>query len=169
MLVSDLLAKSERPLIHVGNGIRDCIPEFLAFVEKHQIPFVTARNANDIVESDHPLYVGRPGTFAQRGANFAVQTCDLYIAIGTRLTLTQTGYNTKDYARNAIIVQVDVDKAELDKGTLRDPIKVCSSASEYKTPVGLLGLTKTTAFVAGWTHPSSCARSICQWSVKRRG
>ena len=139
MLVSDLLAKSERPLIHVGNGIRDCIPEFLSFVEKHQIPFVTARNANDIVESDHPLYVGRPGTFAQRGANFAVQTCDLYIAIGTRLTLTQTGYNTKDYARNAVIVQVDVDKAELDKGTLRDPIKIQSDAGEFIASLDFMG------------------------------
>ncbi len=131
MNVSELLKSSKRPLIHVGNGIRHCIPEFLAFIEKLQIPFVTARNANDICASDHPLYVGRPGTFAQRGANFAVQTCDLYIAIGTRLTLTQTGYNTKDYARNAIIVQVDVDKAELDKGTLRDPIKICADSRDF--------------------------------------
>lgn len=127
----DLLSRSQKPLIHVGNGIRHCIPEFLNFVESHGIPFVTARNANDICPSDHPLYVGRPGTFGQRGANFAVQTCDLYIAIGTRLSLTQTGYNTKDYARNAQIVQVDIDQAELDKGTLRDPIKVCMDAKEF--------------------------------------
>ena len=131
--IARLLNGSSRPLIHVGNGIRHCIPEFLNFVETHGIPFVTARNANDICASDHPFYVGRPGTFAQRGANFAVQCCDLYIAIGTRLTLTQTGYNSKDYARNATIIQVDIDGAELDKGTLRNPIKIRMDARDFLT------------------------------------
>ena len=139
MIVSDLLSRSKRPLIHVGNGIRHCIPEFLEFVESHGIPFVTARNANDICETDHPLFVGRPGTFAQRGANFAVQSCDLYIAIGTSLTLTQTGYNSKDYARNAQIVQVDIDKAVLEKGTLRDPLKIQMDAKEFLSSVKAQG------------------------------
>lgn len=124
MPVSELLRKSKRPLLHIGNGARGADWDI-------GIPIVTARNANDMVPWDHPLLVGRPGTFAQRGANFAVQTCDLYIAVGTRLTLTQTGYNSKDYARNAIIVQVDVDQAELDKGTLRDPIKVLADAKTF--------------------------------------
>ena len=131
MLVSDLLQKSKRPLFHFGNGVRACVDECLNFVETHGIPFVTARNANDICQSDHPLFVGRPGTFGQRGANFAVQTCDLYVGVGTRLSLTQTGYNTKDYARNAQIVQVDIDQAELDKGTLRDPIRICMDAKAF--------------------------------------
>ena len=78
---------------------------------------MTARNANDIVESDHRLLVGRPGTFAQRGANFAVQTCDCYLAIGTRLSLSQTGYNSHDYARNAKLIMVDIDEAELNKNS----------------------------------------------------
>ena len=63
----------------------------MAFVENYNLPFVTARNANDIVATDHELYAGRPGTFGQRGANFAVQNSDLYLAIGTRLALSQTG------------------------------------------------------------------------------
>ena len=131
-----LLVKSRRPLFHIGSGVRDCIDEFLALIEYLQIPFVTARNGNDLVSSDHPFYIGRPGTFAQRGANFAVQTSDLYIAIGTRLSLAQTGYNSKDYARNATIIQVNTDEAELDKGTLRDPIKVCLDAREFIRGLG---------------------------------
>src|SRR6185295_4536780 len=122
--VIELLKQAKRPLLHIGNGARGCNWDI-------GIPVVTARNANDMVPDDHPLYVGRPGTFAQRGANFAVQTCDLYIAVGTRLSLPQTGYNTKDYARNAVIVQVDINQAELDKGTLRDPIKICCDAGEF--------------------------------------
>ena len=132
MRVSDLLLEAKRPLIHIGQGVRNALPEFERLAEKN-IPFVTARNGNDLVNSDNPLYVGRPGTFAQRGANFAVQLCDLYIAIGTRLSLTQTGYGTKDYARNAQIIQVNVDQAELDKGTLRDPISICQDAKEFLT------------------------------------
>ena len=131
--VAALLLKSKRPLIHIGQGVRDGETEFIYFVERYGIPFATARNANDMVSWEHPLYVGRPGTFAQRGANFCVQLTDRYIAIGTRLSLTQTGYNTKDYARNAQIIQVDIDQAELDKGTLRNPISIRQDAKEFLT------------------------------------
>ena len=129
--VARLLARSKRPLFHIGQGARHAEKEFFALIEYLQAPFVTARNANDISDWRHLLLVGRPGTFAQRGANFAVQTCDLYVAIGTRLSITQTGYNTKDYARNAKIIQVNIDQAELDKGTLRDPINICMDAKEF--------------------------------------
>ena len=112
--VVKLLESARRPLVHVGQGVRiaQAEEEFFNLVDKYRLPFVTARNANDIAGSDHELYVGRPGTFAQRGANFAVQTSDLYLAIGTRLSLAQTGYNANDYARNAKVVMVDIDQAE---------------------------------------------------------
>ena len=129
--VARLLYHSKRPLIHIGQGVRNASTEFERFISENGFPFVTARNANDMVASTTPLYMGRPGTFAQRGANFAVQLCDIYLAIGTRLSLPQTGYNSKDYARNARIIQVDIDQAELDKGTLRDPIKICADAKEF--------------------------------------
>lgn len=131
--VAKLLRESKRPLLHFGQGIRHAgaDQDWISFAHDHGIPFVTARNGNDIVESNHPLYIGRPGTFAQRGANFAVQLCDLYIAIGTRLSLPQTGYDTKDYARNAKIVHVDIDPAELDKQTLRDPLCICRDAKVF--------------------------------------
>jgi acetolactate synthase-1/2/3 large subunit len=126
-----LLKASKRPLLHVGHGVRlgGAIPGLIRFLTS-RIPVVTARNGNDIVASDHPSYVGRPGTFAQRGANFAVQTCDLYIAVGTRLCLAQTGYNARDYARNAKIVQVDIDRDELDKGTVRVDLKYHAQAKD---------------------------------------
>jgi acetolactate synthase-1/2/3 large subunit len=128
-----LLHTAKRPLIHVGQGVRlaGATAEFFELLEQTGIPVVTARNANDLIDSDHPQYIGRPGTFAQRGANFAVQTCDLYIAIGTRLCLAQTGYNAKDYARNARVVVVDVDQAELDKDTVPIYLKVRADARHF--------------------------------------
>jgi len=131
--VVELLKSSKRPLIHVGRGVKISrgVKEFMEFVENCNIPFVTARNANDIVATENELYVGRPGMFGQRGANFAVQNSDLYIAIGTRLALAQTGYLSKDYARNAKKVMVDIDKAELNKKTLSIDIKIQSDAKDF--------------------------------------
>ena len=133
--IIDLLKNSNRPLVHIGQGVEiaNGLDNLMEFVEKNNIPFVTARNANKLVDWSHGLYVGRPGTFAQRAANFAVQNSDLYIAIGTRLSLPQTGYNSKDYARNAIKVMVDIDKSELDKPTLDLDIKVHNDAKTFLT------------------------------------
>ena len=69
----------------------------------------------DIITSDHPLYAGRPGTYGERSANFAVQNADLIIAVGSRLTVSLTGYNVKDFGRNAEKIVADIDQKELDK------------------------------------------------------
>lgn len=131
--VVDLLKAAKRPLVHVGQGVRiaKAQDELFKFIERLRVPVVTARNGADLIDSGHPLYIGRPGTFAQRGANFAVQTCDLYIAIGTRLSLAQTGYNAQDYARNATVVMVDVDYAELTKRTVKVDVPVQADAREF--------------------------------------
>jgi len=128
-----LLKASKRPMIHVGQGVRlaGATDDFMQFVETLGLPFVTARNANDMVPTSHDLYIGRPGTFAQRGPNFAVQNADFYLAIGTRLSLPQTGYNSKDFARNAARVMVDIDRAELEKKTLDMHIKVHADAKAF--------------------------------------
>lgn len=132
-LVRERLKTAKRPLIHIGQGVRlaGAIPELFALLDRLKCPVVTARNGNDIIQSDHDLYIGRPGTFAQRGANFAVQTCDFYLAIGTRLSLAQTGYNAKDYARNAYRVQVDICRAELDKETVPLDLRITADARDF--------------------------------------
>ena len=131
--VVELLRAAKRPLVHVGQGVRiaGAVEDFFEFVDLVDAPFVTARNANDICDDTHPRFIGRPGTFAQRGANFAVQSCDIYIAIGTRLSLAQTGYNAKDYARNAKKVVVDIDPAELSKGTVPIDIAIEADAGDF--------------------------------------
>lgn len=131
--VAALLRGARRPLLHVGHGVRLAGAErkLLAFARVAGIPILTARSGNDLIDSRDELYIGRPGTFAQRGANFAVQTCDVYLAIGTRLGLAQTGYNAKDYARQAKVVQVDIDPAELGKGTVNLHLAVQADAGEF--------------------------------------
>lgn len=131
--LAEMIDAAERPVLHIGQGVRlagaqEALSELLSLA---RLPVLTARNGNDLISSDDPLYIGRPGTFAQRGANFAVQTCDLYIAVGTRLCLAQTGYNAKDYARRAKVVMVDVDRPELDKDTVPVHLKVQADAKEF--------------------------------------
>lgn len=145
-----LLKAARKPLLHIGQGIRlsgaeDDLHRVLA---RLRVPVVTARNGNDLLCEDHALYVGRPGTFSQRGANFAVQSCDLYLAIGTRLSLAQTGYNAKDYARQAKVVQVDIDGAELDKDTVRLEMAIQADAGEFLR--ALLGLLRGNPGLPDW-------------------
>jgi acetolactate synthase-1/2/3 large subunit len=148
--VIELLRAAKRPLVHVGQGVRlaGATAAFFEFVQTCGLPFITARNANDICGSDHANYIGRAGTFAQRGANFAVQTCDLYIAIGTRLSLAQTGYNATDYARQATVVMIDIDAAELAKGTVRVDLPIRADAGDFLRQ--LLNQCKTYIAPAAW-------------------
>ena len=134
--VVELLQTAKRPLIHIGQGVRIAggIDGFMRIVEQNRIPFITSRNANQDAGWEHPLYAGRCGTFAHRGGNFAVQNADVYIAIGTRLSFMQTGYNSQDFARNATKVMVDVDRAELYKDTLDMDVRVLSDAGVFRTP-----------------------------------
>ena len=70
-------------------------------LEYLNVPVLSTWNALDLIPTNHPLYVGRPGTYGQRGANFALQNCDLLITIGTRLSLPQIGYEYSEFARAA--------------------------------------------------------------------
>ena len=113
--ISKLLAKSKRPVIHIGHGgrISNCAKKLRKLVDRYKIPFALTWNASDLVESSHPSYIGRPGAFAERGSNFIIQNADLYISVGTRLPFMVTGYNSKDFARKAKIVMIDIDSKEL--------------------------------------------------------
>jgi acetolactate synthase-1/2/3 large subunit len=115
--VVESLQVSTRPLLFVGNGTR------LARAEKQftelrlllDIPTVATWCAADLVPSDVATFVGRPGNVAARGANFALQNCDLLLVLGARLDMAITGYAPQNLAREAHKVAVDIDPAELGK------------------------------------------------------
>ncbi len=129
--VIQALNAAERPLLFAGNGIRlaRAEREFAELVELLGIPVVATWCAADLIASDNPLYVGRPGSVAARGANFALQNCDMLLAIGVRLDFAITGYAPDKLARAAHKVMVDIDAAELGKlnGFVQQPIQ-CDAA-----------------------------------------
>lgn len=118
-LLAELCA-AERPVILAGAGIRISgqHEEFLAFAERLGIPVTTGWNAHDAITNDNPLYVGRPGSVGDRGGNFAVQTADYVLVLGSRLNIRQISYNWKSFAHGAKLAMIDIDKAELAKPTL---------------------------------------------------
>ena len=127
------LNKAERPLLFAGNGIRlaHAEAEFGRLRALLGIPTVATWCAADLVPSDDPTYVGRPGSVAARGANFALQNSDFLLAIGVRLDFAITGYAPQNLAREAHKVAVDIDPAELKKlrPYLHQPI--CSDAKTF--------------------------------------
>lgn len=139
--VIKLLYSAKRPLFLAGQGVRisHAYPDFLKFIQKVKIPIITTRLGIDLIESDNPLYVGRPGLYADRPANFAVQNADLIIAVGARLDTGIIGYDAGDWGRNAKKAVVDIDIEELNKPGIKIDIKINCDAKEF-----LRELTKST-------------------------
>ena len=137
-LVSEVLnsiTQAKRPVIHAGYGIRlsGAYDLFRSVIDKLNIPVVTYWNAIDLIEDEHPLYVGRAGNMGDRPGNWAIQNADLVIAIGTRISIRQVGYNWKTWARAAKVIMVDIDQAELKKPTLHVDMPIWADAKDFLT------------------------------------
>ena len=126
----DLLAQSQRPLVLAGTGVcrAGARRQFTEFVERLDLPFITTWGAVDVTPSGHPLYIGRPGVAGQRGANLAVQNCDLLIVVGSHLTIPITGTMFGSFARTAKIVMVDIDPEELAERTVPVHLPIAADA-----------------------------------------
>lgn len=131
--VIDKIKKAKRPVFHAGYGIRlsGAYGVFRQVLEKLNVPIVTYWNAVDLIEDEHPLYCGRAGNMGDRPGNFAIQNADLILAIGTRISIRQVGYNWKTWAREAEVIMVDIDQAELKKPTLHVEMPIWADAKEF--------------------------------------
>ena len=129
------IKNAKRPVFHAGYGIRlsGGYEKFREAAEKLNIPIVTYWNAVDLIEDDNPLYCGRAGNMGDRPGNWAIQNADLILAIGTRISIRQVGYNWKTWARAAEVIMVDVDQAELKKPTLHVEMPIWADAKDFLT------------------------------------
>jgi len=128
--IIEKINNSKKPLIVVGNGVRlsGGIEELKEFLNKTNIPVITAVNGNDIVNEDYINYAGRFGTHAQICANNLLDECDFLLTIGSRLYIRQTGYNFKSFAKNAYKIYTDIDSNKLNKPTLFPDYKITTDA-----------------------------------------
>ena len=127
------LREARRPVLYAGYGIRlsGGYAAFRRVLDRLRVPVVTYWNAIDLLEDEHPLYTGRGGNMGDRPGNWAVQNADLILAIGTRLSIRQVGYNWETWAREARVIQVDVDAGEMRKPTLHIDQAIWADAKDF--------------------------------------
>ncbi|MDD5020752.1 MAG: thiamine pyrophosphate-binding protein [Endomicrobiaceae bacterium] len=131
--LKNLFKKSKYPLIIAGHGIRlsNAKNDFLNLVNKLNIPVLTTVNGFDIIPKDNSNFMARIGTVGNRAGNFILQNSDLIISIGSRNNIRQISYNWENFAKNAKLIIVDIDKNELQKPTLKPYLKIHADAKDF--------------------------------------
>ena len=136
-----MIEKAKKPYIFVGGGavISGASKELLEFVEKVQAPVCDTLMGKGAFDGGHRLYTGMVGMHGTKTSNLGVSECDLLIAIGTRFS-DRIVSNAKKFARNAKILQLDIDPAEVNKNivvtasVIGDVREILSRLNERLTP-----------------------------------
>ena len=123
---------SNKPIILIGGGVSYNTANLLQQkFQQAKVPLMTTYNGADRVDGYASNYLGRPNTWGERSSNILIQEADLIIAVGTRLGLQQTGFNWQEFGRNAFIVQIEIDQAELEKGHPKVDLGLCVDADDF--------------------------------------
>ena len=119
--VLEYIGKSKKPYIFVGGGViaSGADKELLEFAEKMNAPVTDSLMGQGAFDENHKLYTGMLGMHGTKTSNFGVSKCDLLIVIGARFSDRDTG-NTRSFAKNAKIVHIDIDPAEINKNVRVD-------------------------------------------------
>ena len=112
----ELIKAAEKPMIFVGGGaiLSGAAEEVTEFVHKMDAPVTVSLMGHGAFPETDPLFTGMLGMHGTKTSNYAVTKCDLLVTIGARFSDRVTG-NTQTFAKNAKILQIDVDPAEIDK------------------------------------------------------
>ena len=116
-----LINKAKKPFIIFGQGVilANAEEEFKELMEKTGIPSAWTILGLSAVATDHPLNVGMLGMHGNYGPNVLTNECDLLIAVGMRFDDRVTG-NLKYYAKQAKIIHLEIDPAEINKNVKVD-------------------------------------------------
>ncbi|MEW6680437.1 MAG: biosynthetic-type acetolactate synthase large subunit [bacterium] len=113
---AELIQKSKKPVVYSGGGVisSNAGEELREFVEKTGIPITSTLMGLGAFPGEHPLFLGMLGMHGTKYANSAIVEADLIIAIGARFDDRITG-KMDEFARNASVIHVDIDPAEISK------------------------------------------------------
>ncbi|MBU3876334.1 biosynthetic-type acetolactate synthase large subunit [Faecalicatena sp. AGMB00832] len=114
-----MISKAKRPYIFVGGGavLSGASGELMEFVNKVDAPVTDSLMGKGAFPGTDSRYTGMLGMHGTKTSNYGVSECDLLIVIGARFSDRVTG-NTKKFAKNAKILQFDIDAAEMNKNVL---------------------------------------------------
>ena len=130
--VINLLSKSKRPIILIGGGVRlsNANEKLLNYVKKHSIPVVYSLMGKDAISEDYKYNLGLIGSYGNRYGNLALANSDLIVVLGSRLDTRQTGTSLDTFAREAKIIQVDIDRNELGS-KIKIDIEINSNVKDF--------------------------------------
>lgn len=116
---AELINQAKKPFVVFGQGVilGNAEKEFLQFIEKAGIPSAWTIMGMSAIPTNHPLAVGMLGMHGNYAPNLFTNECDVLIAIGMRFDDRVTGRLDK-YAKQAKIIHLDIDPAEIDKNVL---------------------------------------------------
>jgi len=130
----DAYNAAKKPILLIGGGVDyETAIHLQEALASKSVPTMTTYNGADRVDGDANYYLGRPNTWGQRSSNIIIQQSDCIIAVGTRLGLQQTGFNWKEFGREAQIYHVDIDPFELNKGHPNTSAKLQVDANDFLT------------------------------------
>ena len=117
----EMMEQSKRPFLFVGGGViaADASKELAQLAEALDAPVTDTLMGKGAFDGTNPRYVGMLGMHGTKTANFGVTECDLLVAVGVRFSDRVTG-NAKTFAKNARILHIDVDPAEINKNIRAD-------------------------------------------------
>jgi len=132
-IVLEMIKQAKRPVFWFGHGIRlsGSQEKLHLLLKRFPFPSLVSWAGLDLLEDQHPLNFGRVGVYGNRAANLVIQNSDLVIAIGNRMTILMIGYEHSEFAREAKIVQVDIDQSELDKTRDMVDLSILSDAGSF--------------------------------------
>ena len=145
---AEMINAAQRPLVLVGQGVElgHAQEELRAFIEKADLPCGRTLLGLSAVPSDHPLNKGMLGMHGNLGPNINTNKCDVLIAVGMRFDDRVTG-KLDTYARQAKIIHMDIDPAEINKNVKVDLPVLGDSKQTLAAVTALLNPAKHTEWL----------------------
>ncbi len=150
---ADLINGAKKPLVLVGQGVElgDAQAELRAFIEKADLPCGCTLLGLSALPTAHPLNKGMLGMHGNLGPNVMTNECDVLIAVGMRFDDRVTG-NVETYARQAKIIHLDIDQAEINKNVKVDVPVVGNCKQTLAMLTERIGENKHTEWIAAFAE-----------------
>jgi acetolactate synthase-1/2/3 large subunit len=150
-----LLKSAETPLIIAGGGISlsSAREVLVQLIEKAEIPVVHTLMGKASIPNSHPLCLGLMGYHGRVEANYAISHADVILALGTRFGDRSTG-PLATFARQAKIIHIDIDPAEISKNVPSCLPIVGDAAQILEQLVSLVSGKKHAAWLAELRGPA---------------
>ena len=129
----EAINSSKKPILVIGAGVHtsNSESELIRFATLLRIPVVSTWGANDLFPAENSLYLGNFGILGNRIPNIAVQESDLLLILGSRMSIPNTGYETKLFSPNSFKIMVNIDSDEMNKSSLEVNLDIESDLKKW--------------------------------------